>query len=402
MADHALGGVHLQAVAGSEHLLEGGTFGNVAKRGRCAVGIHVAHLVRGNTSIAESHLDSETHAFAIFTRGGHVVSIGAHADTGNAGEDVRATLLCVREAFEHEDAGALAHHETVAVLVERAGGGGGVIVALAQGMHVGKAGEGERADRFVGTAGQHDVGTAKADGVKGGCDRMVGGCASRNHGEAGAHPAGAVGNFAGGHVGNRHRDEERRNTVRTTGAPSHRIFGVCVHTADTGTDNHARAGRILGLRVNASILQGLESGIDCILDALREPGLVACAEKFGAVKFLDSGRNLDRQCRDIEPVDGRNAGLALQKVVPKDVGGIAKGRHAAHTGNYYFFHSVFLYNKLTSANIANNFLTLKCFISHRSRTPTKYAKRRTNIKYGTQTAKTKYRFFCKKLNLQAL
>ena len=331
-----------------------------------------------------------------------MVGIGAHADTGNAGEDVRATLLCVREAFEHEDAGALAHHETVAVLVERAGGGGGVVVALAQGMHVGKAGEGERADRFVGTAGQHDVGAAETDGVVGGGDGVVRRRTGRNHGKAGAHPAGTVGNFACRHVGNRHRDKERGHTVRAAVRKRHCVFGVDVHTADTGTDNHARAGRIFGFRIDSCILQGLESGIDCILDALREPGLVACAEKFGAVKFLDSGRNLDRQCRDIEPVDGRNAGLALQKVVPEDVGGIAKGRHAAHTGNYYFFHSVFLYNKLTSANIANNFLTLKCFISHRSRTPTKYAKRRTNIKYGTQTAKTKYRFFCKKLNLQAL
>ena len=133
------------------------------------------------------------------------------------------------------------------------------------------------------------------------------------------HPASTVGNFTGRHVGDGHRDEERGNAVRATVRERHGVVGIGVHATDTGTDNHAGTGRIFGLGVDTGVLEGLESGIDGILDALREPGLVAAAEVFGAVEFPDGGGNLDRQGGHVESVDNGNAGLALQEAVPKEL-----------------------------------------------------------------------------------
>ena len=45
VADHALGGVHLEVVGSTgKDLFEGGAFSNVAERGRSTVGVHVAHI----------------------------------------------------------------------------------------------------------------------------------------------------------------------------------------------------------------------------------------------------------------------------------------------------------------------------------------------------------------------
>ena len=59
------------------------------------MGVHVAHFVRGNSRIAEGHLDSKAHTFAVFAGGRHVVGIGTHANTSNAGQNVGAALLRV-------------------------------------------------------------------------------------------------------------------------------------------------------------------------------------------------------------------------------------------------------------------------------------------------------------------
>ena len=123
-------------------------------------------------------------------------------------------LLGVREAFKHQNAGTFAHHKAVTILVEGARGGGRVVVTLAQGMHVGKASQGQRVHRLVGTASQHDVGTAQTDSVVGGGDGVVGGCAGGNNCKAGAHPTGTVRNFAGGHVHDGHGDKEGGHTAR--------------------------------------------------------------------------------------------------------------------------------------------------------------------------------------------
>ena len=143
-----------------------------------------------------------------------MVGISTHANTCDTSQDVGAALLGVAQAFKHQNAGTFAHHKAVAVLVEGARGGGRVVVALAQGMHVGKTSQGQRVHRLVGTASQHDVGTTQTDSVVGGGDGVVRCSAGTHNRKAGAHPTGTVRNFAGGHVHNGHGDKEGGHTAR--------------------------------------------------------------------------------------------------------------------------------------------------------------------------------------------
>lgn len=58
---------------------------------------------------------------------------------------------------------ALAEYEAVAALVVRAGGTLGVVVVLGHRHHVGEGRDGQRVDGRLGTTGDDDVGTARAD-----------------------------------------------------------------------------------------------------------------------------------------------------------------------------------------------------------------------------------------------
>ena len=309
------------------------------------MGVHVAHILRGNASFAKSHFDSEANAFTIFTRGGHVVSISAHADAGHASEDVCTTLLGVRKAFENEDTGTFTNHEAVAVLIERTRCCRRIVVALAQGLHGGKASEGDIVHGFVGTTGEHDIGAAQANLVVGGSDRMVRCCAGGNHCVAGAHPASTVGNFASGHIHDRHRNEERRHAARATVCEGHHGVTINLHATDTGTDNHARAGRVFVFGGNTGVLKSLERGIHSVLDAPGQTGRIARGNVFGTIEFLDGSSYLDRIVGDIEAIDRCESGFTFQQVVPKQFRRIAEGGNAPHTCDYNFFHSAPKYRK---------------------------------------------------------
>src|SRR3546814_21125270 len=77
------------------------------------------------------------------------------------GIDFRAARLRMFIFLEHDDARALAHHETVAALViGTARLFGGVVAAHVQRARLREAGDPDRADRRFGAASQHDVGIA--------------------------------------------------------------------------------------------------------------------------------------------------------------------------------------------------------------------------------------------------
>ena len=61
-----------------------------------------------------------------------MIGVGGEAVAGQLGEDVRAALLGVLEFLDDDDAGAFAHDEAVAVLVEGPRGAFRLVVAGAQ------------------------------------------------------------------------------------------------------------------------------------------------------------------------------------------------------------------------------------------------------------------------------
>ena len=70
----------------------------------------------------QRHAHAAIGAIAVLRRSGDVVGIARQAVADHLGVDVRAARLGVLEVLQHDDAGALAHHEAVAVLVVGARG----------------------------------------------------------------------------------------------------------------------------------------------------------------------------------------------------------------------------------------------------------------------------------------
>ena len=76
------------------------------------------------------------------------------------------------ELLEDHDAGAFAHHEAVAVLVERAAGLLRLVVARRERAHRREPADAHRRDRRFGSARDHDVGIVAADDLEGFADRV--------------------------------------------------------------------------------------------------------------------------------------------------------------------------------------------------------------------------------------
>ena len=113
-------------------------------------------------------------AFAAGCGRSHVVGVGGVAVAGQFGQDVRAALLGVLQFLDDDDAGAFAHDEAVAVLVEGTRGVFRIVVARAQGAHGGKTAHAEGDDGRFAAAGEDDVGIVVADEAPGLADAVVG------------------------------------------------------------------------------------------------------------------------------------------------------------------------------------------------------------------------------------
>ena len=146
MPDRRFGARHRrtgQIVA--EHALGCGELDRVGHR-RGAVGVDVIDVGRLHPGLAQRHAHREFGALAFGMRRGDVVGIAREAVADDLGIDLRATRLGVLVFLEHDDPGAFAHHEAVAVLVIRSARLGRTIVHA----HVERAGLRETPPRRAG------------------------------------------------------------------------------------------------------------------------------------------------------------------------------------------------------------------------------------------------------------
>src|SRR3989449_8355213 len=79
--------------------------------------------------------------------------------------DLRAAAPRVLPLLEDQYPRAVAHHEPVPVLVERAAGGLRAVVTLGQRLHVREARDGERRDGGLRAARDHDIRLVLADSL---------------------------------------------------------------------------------------------------------------------------------------------------------------------------------------------------------------------------------------------
>ena len=123
-------------------------------------------------------------------RRGDVIGVARQAIADDFGVDFRAARLGMLIFLEHDDAGALAHDEAVAVAVVGAAGLFRRVVEVgAERPRLGEAGNPDRADGRFGAAGQHDVGIVVLDHPRRVADRMRAGRAGGDDRVVGAHQA---------------------------------------------------------------------------------------------------------------------------------------------------------------------------------------------------------------------
>ncbi len=101
-----------------------------------------------------------------------MVRVAAAGEAGDLAVDVRAARQRALQLLQDQHRAALAHHEPVAVAVERARGVLRVVVAGGGGLDRVEAGHRDRGDRRLRRAGDDDVGLAVLDQVVGVADRV--------------------------------------------------------------------------------------------------------------------------------------------------------------------------------------------------------------------------------------
>ena len=158
----------------------------VAHRRRGAVGVDVVDVLGREASALESRLHAAETAVAVFGRRRDVIGIARHAIADDLGIDARAAPLGVLEILQHDDPGAFAHDEPVAILVVGARAlRRRIVEARRERARRAKAGDGDPADRAFRATGDHHVGIAQRDQPAGIADRMRAGRARRHDGVIG-------------------------------------------------------------------------------------------------------------------------------------------------------------------------------------------------------------------------
>ena len=105
MSRHGFGRTDCQFIGVfSEHVLDGQRFHPVAKRGRGAVCVDVAHLLRQNISVRQCILHHAGSPFAILRRGGDVEGVRGHSVPDHFGEDWRSAADRKPQLLQDQDA----------------------------------------------------------------------------------------------------------------------------------------------------------------------------------------------------------------------------------------------------------------------------------------------------------
>jgi hypothetical protein len=116
------------------------------------------------------------------------------------------------------------------------------------------------------------------------------------------------------------RDEERADLAGPALLEEHRRVGDAVEAADAGADQHpGPVLLLLGLRLPARILDGLDRGGDAVDDELVVApellgvDIIGGAERALAVTLGNDAADLGGEIGDVEVLDGANTGPAGQE-----------------------------------------------------------------------------------------
>ena len=279
------------------------------------MGIDVVDLARIDAGVFEGHLHRACRVTARWIRLGHVLRVGRKPVAGDLGVDLGATGARAFELLEHEHRARLAHHEAVALRVERPAGTLRIFVATRERAHRTEAGDPDLVDRRLGPAAEHHVGATKPDVVEPLADRHV---RRRARGALGRErPACAELHRypARAHVGDDARDRKRVDPVRA--ALDQRVVAVLegLDPADPGRDRRADAVSV-GADLEARVGLGLPCGReDQLREAVHAPRLLAI-DPVGRIEVLHLAREVHEVVARVELRDLRRTRFAREQVPP--------------------------------------------------------------------------------------
>jgi hypothetical protein len=171
--------------------------------------------------------------------------------------DARPALPRLVKPLQDHDPGALAHHEPIAILVERPAGALRFVVAPAHRAHVLETSYCHGNDSRFGAAADHDIGPAAPDEIRRLADRMAAGRTGSGNGQVRPARADHDAQMCGRAVKHQARHGERTDPPRATLAHNVMLFEEDVNASDARTHQHTDAP--------CAIESDIQLGIGCRL-----------------------------------------------------------------------------------------------------------------------------------------
>src|SRR5690606_37760170 len=342
----------------AEHALDRMHFDFIAGRGRGAVGVDVGDFRSIEAGTLQRCAHRTLAAIAGLIRRGDVETVAGETIAHHLGVDLRPAPFGVLVFLQHDDTGSFAHYEAVAILV--IGPGcllGRVVEAGRHGPAGDEPGDADPAYRRLGSAGDHHVGVSVLDKPRAVADRMRAGGARRDDGVVRTFEAVLDGDLARREIGQRARNEERRNLAWAFFVQFDR--GGCdgCKATNAGAEQHAGTALVfVALRLPAGVLDGFVGRrhsveyelIDAPLFLRRHRLLgvetirVLSASAATPARPWHLSRDLAGEVRRGEKIDRPQAGLAGYQLAPGRLPPVGERRDQTHACNDDTTHSTLL------------------------------------------------------------
>src|SRR5665213_4515677 len=290
------------------------------------MGVDVVDVGRDEAGAADGRFHGAVAAVAVIGRGGDVEGVAGEAVADHLGVDLRPALPRVFQLLQHQDAGALAHHEAVAVPVIGPGCAGGIVVEVGgHGPAGDEPGDADLAHRRLRPAGDHHVGVAPLDEPHGVAHGVGAGGAGGDHRMVGTLEVVAYGNLSRGEVDQGRGNEERADPPGTFLVQFYGGVGDGRKSADPRADIDPGTAAIrLVLRRPAGIAHRLVGGGHGVEDEIIDPALVLRAHHLPGV---EGARDIGAAAS--APIDAGNFAGDLAGVVGRIEGGDPAGPRTA-------------------------------------------------------------------------
>jgi len=299
-------------------------------------GVDVIDVARIDASFTQRLGDGAGGAarFRVWLRRG--IGVEAAAQPKYFRVDRRAALLGVLQFFEHQDAGAFAQDEAVALAVEGTRYLGSGPIGLAQSAQRGVGENQQRIDSAVGAAGEHEVGVVARDQAESFADRLRAGGTGGGDRAVRALSVEGKRDVCRDHVRQILQDPQGKQGAGTLLAESGGIemtFAIAgIHEGGSqlreidwdhaGAHDDAESAWIFAIQLDAGIANAEASRPDRETHGPRHDLHALALTRWhvrGAVEIVNLGRDLDGMRGRIKTADRPHAALAVQARRPKSV-----------------------------------------------------------------------------------